>query len=83
MAGPFGGEGGSAEMGLRELFDNFDSDDDGALAQGEMERLAQTLANPQNWRSMQNMQNREAIQSLFGQPRVHCAVMNLVTNLKS
>ena len=56
-------------MGLRELFDNFDSDADGALSQGEMERLAQTLANPQNWRSMQNMQNREAIQS-FGQPLV-------------
>ena len=67
-------------MGLRELFDNFDSDNDGALAQGEMERLARTLANPQNWRSMQNMQNREPIQS-FGQSSG--AVMNLVTNLIS
>ena len=75
IAGPFEGEGGSAEMGLRELFDNFDSDNDGALAQGEMERLAQTLANPQNWRSMQNMQNREPIQP-FGQS--YGAVMNWV-----
>ena len=59
----FGGGGGSAEDGLRQLFDNFDSNNSGSLAQGDMERLAQTLSNPQNWRSMQNMQNREAIQS--------------------
>ena len=53
---------GTAEDGLRQLFDNFDSNNDGSLEQGDMERLAQTLSNPQNWRSMQNMQNREAIQ---------------------
>ena len=53
---------GSAEDGLRELFDNFDSDHDGALERGDMERLAQTLSNPQNWLSMQNMQSRDPIQ---------------------
>ena len=59
----FGGGGGSAEDGLRQLFDNFDSNNSGSLAQGDMERLAQTLSNPQNWRSMQNMQNWGAIAS--------------------
>ena len=52
---------GSAEDGLRRLFDNFDSDNDGSLGRGDVERLAQTLSNPQNWRSMQNLQNRGPI----------------------
>ena len=73
---------GSAEDGLRQLFDNFDSNNDGSLEQGDMERLAQTLSNPQNWRSMQNMQNREAIRSWGHLPLVNLNTRWLGENIE-